>query len=62
MMDWHRFKDIGERLEGMYCRLTGQLDRIIAILDDMRGFFRDTAYWYEPEDEEDGNGGCNEDN
>jgi hypothetical protein len=56
MMEWHRFKDLTGRLESMYERLTSQLERIIAILDDMRGFVKNTAYWYEEEGENDDGG------
>ena len=59
MPPWDRFKDIGDKVERMYERITGQLERIIAILEDMAGFVRDTAYWF---DEEEDSGGRDEDN
>ena len=58
MPPWDRFKDIGDKVERMYERITSQLERIIAILEDMAGFVRNTAYWYEEEDD----GGHEEDN
>ena len=51
MPPWDRFKDIGDKVERMYERITSQLERIIAILEDMAGFVRNTAYWYEEEDD-----------
>ena len=57
-MEWHRFKDMVTRVERMYERITSQLERIIAILEDMAGFVKNTAYWYEEEED----GGDGEDN
>ena len=58
MPPWDRFKDIGDKVERMYERITSQLERIIAILEDMAGFVRNTAYWYEEGED----GGDGEDN
>ncbi len=60
MMAWDRFKDLSEQVNRMYCRLEGKLEEIVAILDDIRGFYKDTAYWYDLEDGEVDDGGHEE--
>jgi len=53
MLEWHRFKDMTTRLESMYEHIRMDLERLHAVLADIRDWLNDTGYSDGIEEEED---------